>query len=127
MMQNAWWLASIFGPMMVVLGVWMLMYADHVSKVVAAMKGAPAILFARSYLDLFLGFFILSYYNAWFMDLPFLVTLLGWVLVVRGILTLFVPQLVIKWTMTHPMALKRGGIIPLVWGLALCYLAFYAP
>jgi len=124
-MQNAMWLASIFGPMMVILGLWMLLYADNLTKVWTAIKGSPAMFYLISIVNLLIGLTILSQYDMWSSDAYVLVTLLGWVQVIRGVMGLFVPQLLIKLTMSNAGYMKGMGLIPLVWGLALCWLAFF--
>jgi hypothetical protein len=59
------------------------------------------------------------------MDGYVLVTLLGWVMIIRGVMGLFVPQLLIQLILSNTSFLKVYGIIPLVWGLALSWLAFF--
>lgn len=124
-MQNAMWLASIFGPFMTIMGLWMLLYADNLVKVWNAIKSSPASFFFGGVCNLLIGLAILSQYDMWSMDAYVLVTLLGWFMVVRGVMALFVPQLLIQLTMTNTSFMKIMGIIPLVWGLALCWLAFF--
>ena len=124
-MQNAMWLASIFGPFMTILGLWMLLYADNLMKVWNAAKNAPASFYFGGVSHLLIGLAILSQYDMWSWDAYVLVTLLGWVLVIRGVMTLFVPQLLIQLCMSNTSFMKVMGIIPLVWGLALCWLAFF--
>lgn len=123
-MQNALWLASIFGPFLVIVGLWMLLYSDNLEKIVASIKNSPGTFYVIGVANLLVGFTIISQYNMWHWDGSFLVTLLGWVLVLRGVLSLFVPQLLIKVTMSHGGMTKFMGIIPFIWGIALCWLAF---
>jgi len=60
-MQNAgMWLASIFGPFLVILGLWMLFYGEQVSKVCAGTKASPALLYLNSIFNILIGFTILS-------------------------------------------------------------------
>lgn len=124
-MQNAVWLAGIFGPMMVILGLWMLLYADNLMKVWTAIKGSPAMFYLISIVNLLIGLTILNQYDVWSSDAFVLVTLLGWVQVIRGVMGLFVPQLLIKLTMSNVSFMKGMGLIPFIWGLALCWLAFF--
>lgn len=119
------WLASVFGPFMLIMGLWMLLFADNLMKVRTAIKGNPAIFHCGVTANLLIGLVLLSEYNVWSMDAYVLVTLLGWVMVVRGIIGLFLPQLLMKMVMGGASCMKCMGIIPLVWGLALCWLAFF--
>lgn len=125
-MQNAaMWLASIFGPFLVILGLWMLIYCDQHKKVVSAFKGSAGLMYLKSVGSLLIGFTVLSQYDTWGWNLLALVTLLGWVMVIQGVLGLFAPQ------MCHNMMGRKqdcGKIccyIPLVWGALLSYVGFF--
>ncbi len=122
--QNPLMLASIFGPFLVILGLWMLLYSDNMIKIVNSIKTSPAAFYILTVFNLFLGIVIVNHYNSWMMNGAFLVTLLGWVMTLRGVLGLFVPQILIKHTMTSVSFLKVKGLIPFIWGVALCWLAF---
>jgi hypothetical protein len=125
-MQNAaMWLASIFGPLLVILGLWKLLYSDNLMKVMAGIKNSAGILYYSSVFNLLVGFTILSQYDLWGWNALVLVTLLGWVMVIRGIMGLFVPQLLMDLLMGNPNFTRICGIIPLVWGLALSWVGFF--
>jgi uncharacterized protein YjeT (DUF2065 family) len=123
-MQNALWLASIFGPFLVITGLWMLLYSENLIKIVTSVKNTPACFYLMGVINLLICLTIISQYNIWNWDAAFLVTLLGWVLILRGILSLFVPQLLLKMTMNNNKTIKLIGIIPFIWGIALCWFAF---
>jgi hypothetical protein len=125
-MQNAaMWLASIFGPFLVILGLWMLLYCDQMMKVMTGIKNSAAIFYLNSVFNILVGFTVLSQYDLWGWNLLVLVTLLGWFMVVRGVMGLFVPQLLIDILMGNPGFTKVMGIIPLVWGVFLSYVGFF--
>jgi hypothetical protein len=123
-MQNAMWLASIFGPLLIILGVWMLFYHDNMVKICASVKNTPSVLYVLSLINMLLGLTILTQFNVWVMGLSILVTLLGWFLLLRGIMALFVPQMLMKWS-HDPSWMKVKGIVPLVWGFGLCWFAYW--
>ncbi|MBP7074692.1 MAG: hypothetical protein KBA81_04830 [Rhabdochlamydiaceae bacterium] len=125
-MQNAaMWLASIFGPFLVILGLWMLLYCDQYTKVLNGIKGSAGLFYMNSVFNLLIGFTVLSQYDLWGWNLLVLVTILGWVMVIRGIMGLFVPQLLIDIMMGKHGFSKVMGIIPLVWGVFLSYVGFF--
>lgn len=124
-MQNAMWLASIFGPLLMILGIWMLFYHENMLKVCASCKNTPSVQYIWGVVNMFIGLTILSEYNLWAWNLPLLVTLFGWLTLVRGLMMLFVPQLFLKLAIKDPGWLKIKGIIPLIWGFGLCWLAFW--
>lgn len=125
-MQNAaMWLASIFGPFMVILGLWMLLYSDQLLKVLSGMKNSPALFYLNSVFNILIGFTILSQYDLWGWNLLVLVTILGWIMVIRGIMGLFIPQVLIDVLGGNQKFTKVMGLIPLVWGVFLSYVGFF--
>jgi hypothetical protein len=124
-MENAVWLGTIFGPFLAIIGLWMLLYNENLLKVLNSIKNTPGIIYIIGGFNLLVGLAILSWYNDWSLEAGLLVTLLGWAMIVRAVLLLFIPQLIIKTTMTHRTHVKFFGIVPLVWGLLLCWFAFF--
>ncbi len=126
MFQNAIWIATIFGPFLTILGIWMLTHRDSLMKTYTSIKSTPSVMFLRSIINMLLGLIIIHQYNMWFRDATLLVTLLGWALLLRGVVTLFAPEYAIKAGLSDQKILQARGIIPLVWGLLLVWFAFMA-
>lgn len=124
-MQNYMWLASIFGPFLLILGIWGLFYRDNMLKVYASIKANPGIIYVLGIFNLWIGLVTVTFYNVWALDLAILVTVLGWALVLHGIACLFLPQLVLKSKMRKSKNLSIRSSVFLVWGLVLCWLAFW--
>ena len=121
-MQHAMLVASIFGPFLFFIGLWMLFYHENMMKVITSMKNTPAAFYLIGAVNLFLGLIVVNEYNVWDWSSAVLVTLLGWVLIIRGLLCLFVPQAFVKPATSHPSWAKLKGVIPLVWGILLFWL-----
>jgi hypothetical protein len=119
------WLASIFGPFLVIAGIWMLFYHSNMMKVVSSVKNTPGIMYVLGVLNLLIGLAILSQFNVWTWGLSLLVTLFGWILLIHGLLFFFMPQVLVKKGLTSSSYLKIKGIVILVWGFGLCWLAFW--
>lgn len=124
-MDSAIMLARVFGPFLGILGLWMLLYGDNVVKVMAAMKNSPVALYSSAVFNLLIGIFIMCNYNVWTWNIFFFVTLLGWVMFLRGVFALFVPQIIVKCIMSKSSWMKTMGIVPFVWGLILTWTGFY--
>ena len=117
-------LASVFGPLLFILGIWMLMYTKNLSKITTSLRSSPGSFWMVAFVNLLVGLVIINMYNVWAWDASFFVTLLGWVMTIRGILALFIPKSIIILTMKNEMLLKFMGCIPFVWGLILIWVAF---
>ena len=124
-MQNALWLASIFGPFLMILGVWKLLCSKEAMKVCTSMKANPCCVHMMGVINVLVGLTILSQFQMWSMGLSVLVTLFGWVVLIRGLLALFAPHYLCKKNMSHKNCLKVKGVIALVWGFGMCWLAFW--
>jgi hypothetical protein len=124
-MQNAMWLASIFGPFLMILGIWMLFYRDNMMKVCNSIKSTPGLLYFSGILNLLIGLIVISEFSFWSWGLTVLVTLLGWALLVRGLMIFFLPQFLLKKTMGDGEMLRVKGVIILIWGFGLTWLAFW--
>lgn len=118
------WLASIFGPFLLILGLWMALYHENMKKIVTSLKSTPCVFSLSGMINLLMGLSILSFYREWSWDLQVLVTLLGWVYLIRGVVILFFPQLFTKIALSKGSWLRFRGVIAIVWGFALCWLAF---
>lgn len=124
-MDSAMTLAKVFGPFLGILGLWMLLYGDNVVKIMTSMKNSPAIQYCSAVFNLLIGLFIINSFNMWDWNIFFFITLLGWVMFIRGVLALFMPHLIVKYVMTKGPWMKTMGIIPFVWGLILTWIGFY--
>jgi len=124
-MDSVMMVASVFGPLLGIVGLWMLLYGENVVKITTSIKNSPAVQYVSSYVSLLLGLFIINAYNVWDWDVFFFVTLLGWAMFIRGVLGLFMPQLIVQWFMTKNSWMKTMGIIPFVWGLILTWIGYY--
>jgi len=125
-MENAMWLGSIFGPLLLIMGIWILSYAQNVVKILASVKNSPAAFWMTGFVNLLVGLTIISLYNYWMANLAFLVTLLGWVMFLRGLLVFFFPKVVFMTLDTRVKTVRLWGLLPLIWGFGLCWLSFFA-
>lgn len=123
-MDSALWIARIFGPLFFIGGIWMLLKKDEMQKMIESVRGNQVLFYLAGMLNLFFGFFILSTYSTWSFSLALLVTLIGWVFVIRGLLILFVPDKVMQWADMLANRREIFGYIPLVLGILLCLFAF---
>lgn len=117
------WLASIFGPYLVIHGLWMIFYHENMSKIWTSIKNTPSIFHLTAAIFLWVGLAAVNTFNVWTMSSTVFVTLLGWILILRGVAALFLPQLYIKIAM-NPSMMKLWGIVGLLWGLIVSWLAF---
>ncbi len=118
-------LAQIFGPFLAIVGLWMLIYGENVVKIMTSMKNSPSALYFSAVVNLLIGIVIINNFNMWDWQPMLVLTLVGWVMILRGVLGLFMPKLIIEWLMTNTSCMKTMGIVPFVAGLILIWTAYY--
>jgi hypothetical protein len=124
-MQGAAGMASIFGPLLVILGFWMVFFHANMVKVFTSIKSTPGLMYIQAVVNLLIGLTVLNNFNAWTWNLSLFVTLFGWLILIRGLLALFLPQLLLKKVMANKQTSPIKGIIIFVWGLLMCWVAFW--
>jgi len=117
-------LASIFGPILVIIGVWNLLYQENVKKMSESFKKTPSLMYIGGLINLIIGLTIINISPQWELHLTVLVTILGWFCFIRGLVIFFLPNLLLKMTRAQTNTFVFFGLLSVVWGLALCWLAF---
>lgn len=115
--------ASIFGPYQFIVGLWMLVHRKNCLKVCDSIRKTPAAIHCMGWTSLLLGLFIIHEYNYWIWNITLFVTVLGWAYFVRGLLIMFVPQFYLKTETNEKNWITAGGIIRLIFGIAISWIA----
>jgi hypothetical protein len=123
-MDNAVWLATIIGPLLTVVGLWAIIFQHDVLKVWQSMKSTPSAFYMSGTMNLLVGLTVLSLYNEWSKEIAVLITLFGWVLVVRGLLAFFFPHTLMRIAERIAKGFQYLSFLLLVWGLALVWFAW---
>lgn len=119
------WLARIFGPFFLIMGLWMFLRTDDVQKMWNSVKNTPILMFFGAVLNLLIGLTILSTYRAWSFGIPLLLTLLGYFMVIRALGALFMQDKCVAMTEKMVGMGKKLSFIPLVVGALLSFYAFF--
>jgi hypothetical protein len=122
---NAMGIASVFGPFLLIMGLWMVFYHENMMKVISSIKNTPGVMYVMGIINLLIGLSVLSSFNMWMWGPTLLVTLFGWVVLIRGLLAFFMPQFLVTKPLTDHNYLRVKGIVVLVWGFCMCWFAFW--
>jgi hypothetical protein len=126
-MATSIFLAKLLGPILVLAAVAMLMNRKSLDAVAREFLNSPTLLFLLGFLDFAAGLAIVLTHNVWVADWRVIITLLGWLLLIRGVVRTLIPDQV------KPYALKVlrnqnavTGIlaVTLVLGLVLSYFGY---
>lgn len=129
-METSYFLAQVFGVVLLALGVGMLFNADHYRKVFKQFMGEGTLYFLSGWIALPLGVVLILHHNVW--QGPWWVvvlSLLSWSITLKGALLLIAPEWMQdmgKAWLKNTALLTVVGLIYLVLGAAFSYYGFFA-
>jgi hypothetical protein len=126
-MSTSKYIARLMGPVLAVIGIGMamglMMEGDTFSSLLKEFIGSRPAIFITGILALTAGIAIVNAHNLWVPDWRVIVTILGWLLVLRGVMLLVFPaavQTIGDRLAAHPSGVIAGAAISFVLGAILC-------
>jgi uncharacterized membrane protein HdeD (DUF308 family) len=120
-------IAKTLGLYLLIVSIGTLLNASRVKKVLNDIIDNPSLLLLSGILALIFGILLVVSHNIWQPDWRVIITLVGWLALVKGIICICYPKLSIKITryfVKKKAANKISGIITLFLGIFLCYFGF---
>jgi hypothetical protein len=122
-------IARLVGPTFIAIAVGVLLNAPfYVGAVVEAVH-SPTLVYISGIASLLAGLAMVNAYTAWTADWRVVVTILGWILVIAGIVRILIPQLVTPVATTlfsGPTGLSIAAVIVLIVGGLLTFKGYRA-
>lgn len=118
-------LAAVIGPLMLVMGLAALFHGDRLVKMETEIRKSPALLFLWGFVTLLLGVLVTLYHNFWDTGLEMLVSAIGWIMVVKGVILMLMPEF--AENISKAMLSDKGGVKTFmsVWGIIVGALGLY--
>ncbi len=91
-MQPATFIARLTGPLLVVIGIGVLLNPSNYLAMIAEAAHSPTLIYISGLLTLPLGLAILNLHRAWTADWRVVITVLGWLLLIGGVIRIVLPQ-----------------------------------
>lgn len=130
-MSTSKYIARLIGPLLLILGLGMafgLAASPHAYlEMMKQFTGTPGFVFVLGMLALVAGLAIVNAHNLWVADWRVIITVLGWVAVIRGIVSLLFPlrlQSVAEHMMASPTGPVIGAVIIVVLGAFLAWVGY---
>lgn len=126
--ETAKMLALYMGPVYLMLGLSILLYAKAWKKLMDKWEKDHLLLFPLMFVMTILGLIVIHTYNVWAWNVGLLVTIIGWALFAKGVLYFLLPGSILKPLMKlgqNTGLLYLGGIAAVVIGVVLSYYAYY--
>ena len=128
-MQPVTFMARLIGPLFVVLGIGVLLnqklYTDMIGQAILV----PVLIYLSGMLALAAGIAMLNGYHRWTPDWRIIITILGWVMVIAGIVRVVLPGLAATMAISiysGPAAMAVAGAIVLALGGYLSFEGYRA-
>ena len=127
-MDTSLFLAKLIGPIFVIVGIGLLLNGDRYRAVVDEVMSSHTLLYVFGAIALTGGLAIVLTHNIWVWDWPVIITIVGWLMIVRGSLRIIIPQqvedlarkMVTRWS----NILLISGLLVITLGAFLCWKGF---
>jgi len=117
-------IARLIGPLFAALGLGLLLNATFYAAAVGQGAHSPVLIAIAGMATLVAGTAILNAYRAWTADWRVLVTVIGWIFIIAGLIRLILPTLaetLAPAVYSGPAALMVAGVVVLIVGGILSF------
>lgn len=125
--QAAVIVAQVLGPLYVVAGLGLITAPERGARLISDMETNPAQALTWGLIALGLGLLILAVHPGWSADWTALVTLIGWLATLKGVLLILAPDMLLRLSrpmVAAPGRLRLWAIAPITLGLFLTAMGF---
>ena len=90
-MQASIFVARLLGPMFLVIGIALLTKPEAYRSLLREFVGSAVSMYLAGFLGLTGGLAIVLTHNSWVLDWRLIITLIGWISIIRGVVTMIWP------------------------------------
>lgn len=121
------YLAEVWGIAMVIISLALLVNERHLKRIFASIENDES-LFLWGFISFIIGISMVLAYNVWAESWQVIITILGWLALIKGAALLFMPGLIKKWAKKLEAAsiLPYALVIMVIIGLVVTYYGFTA-
>lgn len=91
-------IAQIAGLYLLIMSIIMLVRRNTYRQFVAHLKPSSGLIIMTASFGLLIGLFIIVIHNRWVFDLDVIITLLGWIIAIKSVLWLAIPEEMLAFT-----------------------------
>lgn len=127
-METSIFLAKLLGPIFLVIGLGVLFSRNVYRAAAEEVLEGRALLYLFGAIAFTAGLAIVLTHNVWVWGWPVIITIIGWLMLIRGTLRIVIPQqvgdLASRLMARNPNLLNIGGAIALVVGVVLAWMGY---
>ena len=121
---------QVLGIAYLAVGLGILINPDFYKKLVTMFSENPPALYLSGLIALLVGYLLVTFHNIWPKDWPVIITILGWVALIKGLFLLLLPKASIKITNLFERQMTKflavWAIVVAIVGGLLAWLGFFA-
>jgi uncharacterized membrane protein HdeD (DUF308 family) len=116
-------ITNILGILFVVLGMSLFANKKAVNSLLEEATKNGAVMWLFGFLSLLMGAIVITFVNSWNSNLEILITILGWLMLLKGIILLIIPSAItsVYRKIKGDSLFSLGGVIVLIIGLILMF------
>ena len=127
-METSILIAKLMGPTMLVMAVALLKDQDGIKQMAREFIKSQALIFVTGVFTLLGGLALTIHHNIWVADWPLIITIVGWGMIIGGIIRIALPNIVKSWgeKMLEPEhGIMIAGIVWLIIGAFLSFVGYF--
>ena len=121
-------IAKIYGIVFIAVGLGMLINPKYYLKAIDSMLKNYGVTYLGGTMALIVGYLIVTYHNIWVKDWTVIITIIGWIALIKGLSLLIFPKKSLEFSSS--MVKKKNftvwSVIALILGIVLAYFGFIA-
>lgn len=128
-MQTSIFIAQLLGPTYVVVGLALLLRPQAFRVFVQEFNASGVLMYLAGFLGLLAGLALVLTHNVWALNWRLIITLIGWVALIRALVTIFWPEQIVSLgskIIENKRIFAVAGTANLIIGLVLCYFGYFA-
>jgi hypothetical protein len=128
-MQTSVFLARLLGPLLLAVGVGILLNPNAFRALANEVVRSVTLIYLFGLIDFAAGLAIVLTHNVWVANWPVLITLIGWLMLIRGALRVLIPATIMGYAakiIRSKQLVPAAGVVTGILGLVLCYFGYLA-
>ena len=128
-MQTSIFLARLLGPLLLLTGAGIVLNPKSFRAIAGEVVRSVTLVYLFGFMDLAAGLAIVLTHNVWVASWRVLITLIGWLLLIRGAVRIVAPETVMGYAakvIRNKQVIPSAGAVVGVLGLVLCYFGYVA-